>query len=109
MAARLAGIPGDEPLIIVATGKYAGEGFDYPRLDTLFLAAPVAWKGTLAQYAGRLHRNYPGKEEARIYDYADRHVPVLERMYRKRLAGYKQMGYKVIPEEDAGQQLFPFT
>ncbi|GAB6120544.1 TOTE conflict system archaeo-eukaryotic primase domain-containing protein [Dysgonomonas termitidis] len=108
MTARLAGIPEDEPLVIVATGKYAGEGFDYPRLDTLFLATPVAWKGTLAQYAGRLHRNYSGKEEVRIYDYVDRHVPVLERMYRKRLAGYKQMGYKVVQEESTGQQLFPF-
>ncbi len=92
----LANIPPDECLIIIATGKYVGEGFDYPRLDTLFLASPVAWKGTLAQYAGRLHREFPGKQNVMIYDYVDVHVPVLERMYHKRLTGYTQMGYKAL-------------
>ena len=89
-------IPREEKLIIIATGKYVGEGFDYPRLDTLFLASPIAWKGTLAQYAGRLHREYPGKQNVMIYDYADIHVPVLERMYNKRLNGYAQIGYKTL-------------
>ena len=86
----------DEKLIIIATGKYVWEGFDYPRLDTLFLASPVAWKGTLSQYAGRLHREYPDKQDVMIYDYVDIHVPVLERMYNKRLNGYAQIGYKTL-------------
>lgn len=85
----------DEKLLIIATGKYVGEGFDYPRLDTLFLALPIAWKGKVAQYAGRLHREYPGKNEVRIYDYVDIHIPVLEKMYQKRLKGYGGIGYKV--------------
>jgi hypothetical protein len=92
----LANISPNEQLIIIATGKYVGEGFDYPRLDTLFLASPIAWKGTLAQYAGRLHREYQGKPNVMIYDYVDVHIPVLERMYHKRLAGYNQMGYKAL-------------
>lgn len=92
---KLQAIPDDEGLIIIATGKYVGEGFDYPRLDTLFLALPIAWKGKVAQYAGRLHRNYPGKSEVQIYDYVDVHIPVLERMYQKRLKGYSSIGYKI--------------
>lgn len=92
---KLQAIPADEPLVIVATGKYVGEGFDYPRLDTLFLALPIAWKGKVAQYAGRLHRNYPGKNEVQIYDYVDIRVPVLENMYQKRLKGYAAIGYKI--------------
>lgn len=81
--------------VIIATGKLIGEGFDEARLDTLFLAMPIAWKGTIAQYAGRLHRNYAGKEEVLIYDYVDVHIPVLERMYHKRLSAYRSVGYKV--------------
>ena len=92
---RLSQIPADEPLILVATGRYVGEGFDLPRLDTLFLAMPVSWKGTLAQYAGRLHRNYEGKQEVLIYDYVDIRVPMLERMYHKRLSGYAAIGYTI--------------
>lgn len=88
-------IPPGEDVVVVATGKYIGEGFDSPRLDTLLLAMPISWKGTLAQYAGRLHRNYEGKNEVRIYDYVDVHVPVLERMYHKRLKGYAELGYQV--------------
>ena len=91
----LSQIPADEPLILVATGRYVGEGFDLPRLDTLFLAMPVSWKGTLAQYAGRLHRNYEGKQEVLIYDYVDIRIPMLERMYHKRLSGYAAIGYTV--------------
>jgi superfamily II DNA or RNA helicase len=94
--ASLANTLDSEPLIVVATGKYVGEGFDYPRLDTLLLASPIAWKGTLAQYAGRLHRDYQSKTNAMIYDYVDIHIPVLERMYHKRLTGYSQIGYKVL-------------
>lgn len=92
---RLNGIPANEPLIVVATGKYVGEGFDLPRLDTLMLAMPVSWKGLIAQYTGRLHRNYPGKAETRIYDYIDLRVPVCDSMYRKRLHGYKSVGYSI--------------
>jgi superfamily II DNA or RNA helicase len=100
MMELLANIPHEEKLIIIATGKYVGEGFDYPRLDTLFLASPIAWKGTLAQYAGRLHREYPGKQDVMIYDYVDIHVPVLERMYHKRLNGYAQIGYKTLAAQN---------
>jgi phosphatidylserine/phosphatidylglycerophosphate/cardiolipin synthase-like enzyme len=96
MAESLANILPEEKLIIIATGKYVGEGFDYPRLDTLFLASPIAWKGTLSQYAGRLHREYPNKQNVMVYDYVDVHVPVLERMYHKRLNGYAQIGYKTL-------------
>lgn len=80
--------------IIVATGHFIGEGFDEPRLDTLFLAMPISWKGTLQQYAGRLHRLRATKKEVRIYDYVDIRVTMLERMYQKRLNGYASMGYK---------------
>ena len=86
----------EEPLVIVATGKYVGEGFDYPRLDTLFLALPISWKGLVAQYAGRLHRENEGKKDVRIYDYIDIHEPVCDNMYRKRLKGYASIGYKII-------------
>lgn len=92
---RLANIPDNEQMVIIATGKYVGEGFDYPRLDTLFLALPIAWKGKVAQYVGRLHRDYPGKTEVQVYDYVDIHLPVLERMYQKRLKGYSSIGYKI--------------
>ena len=90
---HLQAIPPTEPLVIVATGKYIGEGFDYPRLDTLFLVMPISWKGNVAQYAGRLHREYEGKHEVRIYDYVDIHVPLCDSMYRKRLKGYASIGY----------------
>lgn len=88
-------IPETQPLVIVATGKYVGEGFDLPRLDTLMLALPVSWKGLIAQYAGRLHRDYAGKEEVRIYDYIDLRLPICDSMYRKRIYGYKSIGYSI--------------
>ena len=93
---RLQTIPDSEQLVIVATGKYVGEGFDYPRLDTLFLALPISWKGLLTQYAGRLHREYEGKKDVRIYDYIDIHEPICDSMYIKRLKGYAAIGYKTI-------------
>lgn len=99
--ADLREVPADESLIVVATGKYVGEGFDEPRLDTILLAMPISWKGTLSQYAGRLHRSYDGKQEVRIYDYVDIHIPVLERMYHKRLKGYSELGYQVKASEKA--------
>ncbi|MFQ6614155.1 MAG: DEAD/DEAH box helicase, partial [Fidelibacterota bacterium] len=79
--------------VILATGRYLGEGFDDARLDTLFLTLPVSWKGVLIQYAGRLHRLHDRKKEVLIYDYVDRDIPMLERMYKKRRAGYHTMGY----------------
>ena len=93
--ARLAAVPDNELLVIIATGKYVGEGFDLPRLDTLMLALPVSWKGLIAQYTGRLHRSYSGKSEVRIYDYVDLRVPICDSMYRKRLHGYKAVGYSI--------------
>ncbi|NDY71467.1 helicase [Desulfobacter hydrogenophilus] len=88
------GIEETEPFVLVATGSYIGEGFDEARLDTLFLVMPIAWKGTLHQYAGRLHRYFKGKKDVRIYDYVDLHVKMLEKMYGKRLKGYASIGYK---------------
>jgi superfamily II DNA or RNA helicase len=91
--AAWAAIPDSEPRLLIATGRYIGEGFDDARLDTLFLALPVSWKGTLIQYTGRLHRLHPGKTEVRIFDYVDREVPMLARMFEKRLRGYRAIGY----------------
>ena len=91
---RITTLSQDKQLIIVATGKFIGEGFDEPRLDTLFLAMPISWKGTLNQYAGRLHRLYKTKKEVQIFDYVDIHVKMLENMYNKRLRGYALIGYK---------------
>ncbi|HLG59562.1 MAG TPA: DEAD/DEAH box helicase family protein [Vicinamibacterales bacterium] len=93
---RLAAIPRDEARAILATGRYVGEGFDDPRLDTLFLTLPVSWRGTIAQYAGRLHRLYDGKREVRVYDYADLNVPMLARMFDRRCRGYEAIGYTIL-------------
>ena len=100
--AQLASIPADEERLILATGRYIGEGFDDARLDTLFLALPVSWKGTLVQYAGRLHRLHLGKHEVRIVDYVDSRIPMLARMFEKRRVGYRAMGYR---ENDNGTLL----
>jgi superfamily II DNA or RNA helicase len=91
---RISETPVDQQLTLVATGRYIGEGFDEPRLDTLFLTMPISWKGTLQQYAGRLHRLFADKREVQIYDYVDIHVSMLEKMYHKRLNGYASIGYK---------------
>ena len=93
---RLAAIPPSEGRVILATGKYIGEGFDDPRLDTLFLTLPVSWRGTIAQYVGRLHRLYDGKREVRVYDYADLDVPMLARMFDRRCRGYEAVGYTIV-------------
>ena len=90
------------PRLVLATGRYLGEGFDDDRLDVLLLALPISWKGTLAQYAGRLHRIREGKRRVMIYDYADLEVPMLRRMFQRRLRGYKQLGYKM---EDTGADI----
>jgi superfamily II DNA or RNA helicase len=90
---HLAAIPDSEERLVLATGRYVGEGFDDARLDTLFLALPLSWRGTLIQYTGRLHRPHPGKKEVRVFDYVDRDVPMLLRMFERRLRGYRAMGY----------------
>jgi len=105
VSAQLGSIPRDEERVVLATGRFAGEGFDDPRLDTLFLVLPVSWKGTLIQYAGRLHRQSPEKTDVRIYDYVDAGVALLERMFQKRLRGYRAMGYvadRVAKDEPTG-------
>jgi len=97
-----AAIPDNEERLVLATGRYIGEGFDDARLDTLFLALPVSWKGTLIQYTGRLHRLHSDKTEVHIYDYVDRNVPMLARMFERRLRGYRAIGYST---EDVGMNL----
>jgi superfamily II DNA or RNA helicase len=91
--AQLEAIPDHEERLLLATGRYAGEGFDDARLDTLFLTLPVSWRGTIAQYVGRLHRLHDGKREVRVYDYADLDVPMLARMFDRRCKGYEAVGY----------------
>lgn len=93
--AELAEVPRKESRLIVATGRFIGEGFDDSRLDTLFLTLPVSWRGIVAQYAGRLHRLHDGKREVRIYDYADLNVSMLARMFERRCRGYEALGYRV--------------
>jgi len=91
--ARLQPLPGGPPLLVVATGPYVGEGFDCPVLDTLFLAAPVRWKGRLVQYAGRILRPYPGKETAEVHDYHDAATGVLAAALAGRAPGYTSLGF----------------
>jgi superfamily II DNA or RNA helicase len=88
----------NEELIVLATGRYISEGFDLSRLDTLFLAMPISWRGTLSQYAGRLHRLHYAKKRVVVYDYADMDVPVLAKMYERRRKGYKSIGYSILKE-----------
>jgi superfamily II DNA or RNA helicase len=92
---NLADIPEGQPWVILATGRYIGEGFDEPRLDTLFLTMPISWKGILQQYAGRLHRMYDNKEEVVIYDYVDTNIEMAKRMLGRRKKGYAALGYSI--------------
>ncbi|AIQ55696.1 TOTE conflict system archaeo-eukaryotic primase domain-containing protein [Paenibacillus borealis] len=94
LRAQIASIPDDQERVVIATGKLIGEGFDDARLDTLFLVHPISWTGTLQQYAGRLHRSHANKEEVKIYDYIDLQVPMLMAMFKKRVKGYRKMGYR---------------
>lgn len=106
LAEALAAVPEDEPRVLLATGSYIGEGFDDARLDTLFLAMPISWRGTLQQYVGRLHRLHDNKRVVQVYDYVDNGVPMLVRMYERRLRGYSAIGYVVesdTPDADAAQ------
>jgi superfamily II DNA or RNA helicase/very-short-patch-repair endonuclease len=94
--ASLAQLPDGQGRALLATGRYIGEGFDEPRLDTLFITLPVSWRGTIAQYVGRLHRLHNGKREVQVYDYADLDVPMLARMFDRRCAGYEAVGYTLL-------------
>ncbi len=94
-AETLASIPDGTPRVLLATGSYIGEGFDDSRLDTLFLTMPISWRGTLQQYVGRLHRIHQGKKVVRVFDYVDAQVPMLGRMYEKRMKGYRAIGYEM--------------
>ena len=96
VSARMASIGAKERRVLLATGRYIGEGFDDPCLDTLFLTLPISWRGTIAQYVGRLHRLNDGKREVRVYDYADLNVPMLSRMFDRRCRGYEAVGYTVL-------------
>ncbi len=95
---KLKEVPRDKSIILIATGQKIGEGFDFPRLDTLMLAAPVSFAGRLEQYVGRLHRDYEGKKDVVVYDYIDAHIRVFENMYSKRLRTYKRLGYSLISD-----------
>ena len=95
---KMAAVSRDESMIIVATGQYIGEGFNYPRLDTMLLAMPISFEGNVEQYAGRLNRDYEGKKDVIIFDYIDQHIPKLERMYHRRLRTYKKIGFEVCAE-----------
>ncbi len=92
---QMKAVPEDETIVLVATGQYIGEVFNYPRLDTMMLAMPVAWQGNVEQYSGRLYRDYEAKKDVIIYDYVDAHIKVLEGMYHKQLRTYKRMGYEI--------------
>ena len=94
--ASLAEVPDDQGRVLLATGRYIGEGFDEPRLDTLFLTLPVSWRGTIAQYVGRLHRLHADKRQVQVYDYADLDVPMLARMFDRRCGGYEAVGYTLL-------------
>ena len=100
IAEAIAAVPAAESRLILATGSYIGEGFDDARLDTLFLVMPISWKGTLQQYAGRLHRLHDNETAVKVYDYIDDRVPMLARMYERRLRGYRAIGYGVEQTSD---------
>ena len=101
---KLKDVPDDKSIILIATGQKIGEGFDFPRLDTLMLAAPVSFAGRLEQYVGRLHRDYEGKKDVVVYDYIDSHLRVFDNMYSKRLRTYKRLGYSVISNMNLNKQ-----
>ena len=102
---KLKQIPENESLILVATGQKIGEGFDFPRLDVLMLAAPVSFEGRLEQYVGRLNRDYVGKEAVYVYDYIDSHVRYFDKMYAKRLRTYRKMGFSIWTQELQPKQI----
>lgn len=108
--AELENADAKEPLVLVATGQLIGEGFDFPRLDTLIMATPVSGRNVVEQYAGRLNRDFPGKKNVIVYDYVDSHIPMFDRMYEKRLKAYKQIGYSICagltPQKQTANAIF---
>lgn len=104
MRRKMNGVPAEQSLILVATGQKIGEGFNFPRLDTLMLAAPVSFEGRLEQYLGRMNRDYEGKTEVIVYDYIDSHIRFFDNMYAKRLRTYKRVGFSLISERKAAKQ-----
>jgi superfamily II DNA or RNA helicase len=101
LVAELNALAPDAPRVLLATGELVGEGFDHPALDTLVLAMPISWKGTLQQYAGRLHREHAGKTSVRIIDFVDTGHPALLRMWDKRQRGYRAMGYRIVSPDES--------
>jgi len=93
-------VPASEERVLVPTGRFLGEGFEDARLDTLFLTMPISWSGTLAQYAGRLHRLHAPKRDVIIYDDVDENEPMLAKMAGKREAGYRSLGYRAISHSE---------
>lgn len=102
---KMNSIPDNESVIVVAIGKYIGEGFNYPRLDTLLIAMPIAWEGNVEQYAGRINRDYTGKRDVIIFDYIDQHIGVFDRMYHKRMHTYKCIGYEICSNMSVKQEI----
>ena len=100
LIANLDGLQQDLPRVVLATGRLVGEGFDHPPLDMLVLAMPISWKGTLQQYAGRLHREHATKNDVRIIDFVDTCHPTLLRMWDKRKRGYRAMGYRIAEQPE---------
>ena len=92
---QMRNVPETESVVLVAIDKYIGEGFNFPRLDTMMLTMPAAAEGNIEQFAGRLHRDYENKKDVIIYDYVDSHIRILEKMYHKRLRTYKKIGYEI--------------
>ena len=103
LADQIKAVPDSMERVILSTGRYIGEGFDDARLDTLFLAMPISWRGTLQQYVGRLHRLHDNKRVVQVYDYVDIHVPTLMRMFKKRLKGYEAIGYSM--QDDSEEKI----
>ena len=102
---KMISIPKDKSLILIATGQKIGEGFNFPRLDTLLLAAPIKFEGRLTQYVGRLNRSYDGKKDVIVYDYVDTHISFFDKQYKSRLKSYKKMGYQIISEPIVTKQV----
>ncbi len=102
---KMLNVPREETLILIATGQKIGEGFNFPRLDTLMLAAPVKFEGRLIQYVGRLSRKHEGKKDVVVYDYVDSHIGFFDRQYKNRLRTYKKLGYRIISDPIKEKQI----
>jgi len=102
---KMLSVPDNETLILVATGQKIGEGFNFPRLDTLILAAPIKFEGRLIQYVGRLNRLYDRKKDVIVYDYVDTHIGFFDRQYKSRLKTYRELGYQIISKPIGEKQV----